>query len=84
MKQNIIEFGAIRTFTSFPELNAIMQKSAPQDENDSLATIIYNQNRFDLEAMYAAYPEYYNSRNRCPIFKGYICLKSSAYSNDKL
>lgn len=55
---NTIEYGAIRTFTSFPELNSIMRKAAPRNEADSLAKIIFNQNRFDLEAMYAAYPDY--------------------------
>ena len=87
---NIIEFGAIRTFTSFPELNAIMQKSAPQDENDSLATIIYNQNRFDLEAMYAAYPEYKSiigsdgkdKRFRNNIFDKILLFTESACNKD--
>ena len=55
---NTIEYGAIRTFTSFPELNSIMRKAAPRNEADSLAKIIFNQNRFDLEAMYASYPDY--------------------------
>lgn len=55
---NSIEFGAIRTFTSFPELNSIMQKAAPQNETESLTKIIFNQNRFNLEAMYAVHPDY--------------------------
>ena len=53
-----IEFGAIRTFTSFPELNSIMQKAAPQNETESLTKIVFNQNRFNLEAMYAVHPDY--------------------------
>ena len=59
-RDNAIEYGAIRTFTSFPELNSIMRKAAPQNEEDSLAQIIFNQNRFDLDAMYAVYPDYKN------------------------
>ena len=55
---NSIEFGAIRTFTSFPELNSIMQKAAPQNETESLTKIVFNQNRFNLEAMYAVHPDY--------------------------
>lgn len=59
-RDNAIEYGAIRTFTSFPELNSIMRKAAPQNETDSLAQIIFNQNRFDLDAMYSVYPDYKN------------------------
>ena len=51
------KFGAIRTFTSFAELNSIMQKAALKSGSPNLSTIIFNQNRFNLEALYADYPE---------------------------
>ena len=35
-----------------------MQKAAPQNETESLTKIIFNQNRFNLEAMYAVHPDY--------------------------
>ena len=50
-------FGAIKTFTAFPELNGIVSKSAATDENNSIASIVYTQVRFDLDALYTDYPE---------------------------
>ena len=52
------EFGAINVFSPYPELNSISQKAAPKSEDDSLMRIIFVQNRFDLEELYRAYPEY--------------------------
>ena len=46
----------IKVFTSYPELNSIMQKAAPK-EVDSLMTIIYVQNKYLLENIYAKHPE---------------------------
>ena len=51
-------FGAIKTFTAFPELNGIVNKAASVDENDSIASIVYTQVRFDLDSLYADHPEY--------------------------
>ena len=45
----------INRFTAFSELNTIIRKVQPKDE-DSLSTIIYTQNRFNLEALYSDYP----------------------------
>lgn len=50
-------FGAIQVFTKYAELNAIMKKAAPQDENNSITSIIYTQNRFNLDAVYAEHPD---------------------------
>lgn len=54
-------FGAIQTFIAFPELKSIVNKSAAADESNSLASIVYTQARFDLDALYADYPE--NKKN---------------------
>lgn len=51
-------FGAIKTFTAFPELNGIVNKSAATDENDSIASIVYTQVRFDLDTLYTDHPEF--------------------------
>jgi len=51
-------FGAIGTFTAFPELNGIVQKCRAKDEADSLASIIFTQVRFDLDKLYLDHPEY--------------------------
>lgn len=54
MQQN---YGAIEVFAAFPELNSIKKKVAPKLGELSLADIIYTQNRFELETLYADYPE---------------------------
>ena len=54
------DFGSIGTFSAYPELNTVMKKAAPSSEEDSLAAIIYVQNRFDLDALYGEHPEYRN------------------------
>ena len=51
-------FGKIGTFTAFPELNGIVNKAAVSDEAYSVASIVYTQVRFDLDALYAHYSEY--------------------------
>lgn len=50
-------FGKIGTFTSFPELNSIMQKAAPSAEKESLTSVIYIQTCFNLETLYSEHPE---------------------------
>lgn len=52
------DFGAIQIFSPYEEMNSIMKKAAPKSEKDSLMSIIYIQNKFDLDALYADYPEY--------------------------
>ena len=51
-------FGAIEVFSPYPEMNTIMHKAAPKSEEESLMSIIYVQNRFNLDALYQEYPEY--------------------------
>ena len=51
-------YGAIGTFTAFPELNEIVKKCRAKDEEASLSSIIYTQVRFNLENLYKDYPEY--------------------------
>ena len=50
-------FGKIGVFTVFSELNTILQK-VQQSIYQPLGSVVYNQNRFKLESMYADYPEY--------------------------
>lgn len=50
-------FGAIGTFTSYRELNTIMNKTKPDSEESSLMSIIYIQNRFNLETLLREHPE---------------------------
>ena len=50
-------FGAIEVFTAFPELNSILHKTEEKGQS-SLSDNIYMQSRFNLEALYADYPEF--------------------------
>ena len=52
------DFGAIELFTPYPELNAIKQKAAPRSDGTSFMSIMYIQNKFDLERLYLDHPEY--------------------------
>lgn len=54
---NATKYEPISVFTKFEELNGIMHKAAPHDMSKSMATIIFNQNRFDLDALYKMHPE---------------------------
>ena len=54
-RDEAVNFGAIETFTAFNELNSIMRKvNTPSDCN--VSNIVYIQNRFNLEALFADYP----------------------------
>ena len=52
-----VEFGKIGKFVSYPELNVIRNK-VWRVEQDSIRTIIYSQNKFNLDLLYSDYPEY--------------------------
>ena len=52
------EFGAIGTFIVFPELSNIFHKVVSYSGFAPIISIIYLQNKFDLEKLYAEFPEY--------------------------
>lgn len=51
------DFGGIIVFTKYPELNSIMKKVNVTTEDDSLMSIIYLQNKFNLQALYDDFPK---------------------------
>ena len=51
-------FQPIKTFTFFPELNSILHKVIEISKNKSLSSIIYIQNRFNLDSLYIDYPTF--------------------------
>ena len=51
------DFGAIGVYTKYTELQGIRAKAAPKEDEQSLSDIIYTQCRFDLDVLYAEYPE---------------------------
>ena len=53
-------FGAIGVFTKHKELSDIMHKASPKSPDNAMSNFIYNQNRFNLDVLYQAHPEYRN------------------------
>ena len=53
-------YGAIETFTAFSELNSILHKVISKMGHRDIRSIIYLQNKFNLEKLYKCYPEYKN------------------------
>ena len=49
-------FGAINMFTSFPQLNAILQKVLNRKGFCGLDSIIFSQTKWDLEKLYQKFP----------------------------
>jgi hypothetical protein len=58
LKDKTKDFGKIGIFTNFEELNTILQKVINNSKFESLSNIIYNQNKFNLEALYNDYPTF--------------------------
>lgn len=51
------DFGAIRTFTQFKELNSIINKVVTNNVNfKDIRAIIYTSNRFNLKILFSEYP----------------------------
>ncbi len=51
-------FEPIGSFSAYKEMNTISQKASAKLELESLMSIIYIQNKFDLENLYKKYPKY--------------------------
>ena len=79
-------FESIGTFTAFPELNGIVKKARAVNEDKSIASMIYTQVRFDLDALYADYPEYENilgSKGKDRRFRNNIFEKVALFTDEK-
>ncbi len=80
-------FGAIQTFTSFPELNSILIKVNSKNDNGSLMNIVYAQNRFNLETLYFKYPQYKSiigSEGKDKRFRNNIFEKIPLFTDEKV
>lgn len=78
-------FGAIKTFTAFSELNAILRK-VDVKSTGSLMEIIYIQNRFDLDKLYTDFPQYMDvigSNGRDKRFRNNIFDKIPLFVEEK-
>lgn len=79
-------FGEIKVFTKYPELNSIMKKAGVDSEDESLMSIIYLQNKFDLQALYRDFPqmkELIGSDGQDKRFRNNIFEKISVFSENK-
>ena len=81
-----LEYNAIRVFTPYKALNSIMSKAAPENETSSLMSIIFLQNKFNLDVLYADYPEYkkiIGSDGKDKRFRNNIFEKISLFKPEK-
>lgn len=84
------DFGAIGTFTQFPELSRILTKVTKSSDFLSIGDLIYGPLRFDLEKVYADNPHYKeivgsNGRERrltTPIFTQLDFFEKNKKSDD--
>lgn len=54
---NTQKFGALETYTPYPELNSIMKKIISSDCFESIMEQVYIQIRFNLDELYKVYPD---------------------------
>lgn len=87
------DFGSIEFFTAYPELNQIVKKvSKLEQENNRLGSIVYLQNKFNLEELYKDYPQYKSiigsggreKRLTTPIFKQLDIFKKEQTDNEDI
>ena len=51
-------YGAIEVFSSFEEMRSLTAKVSPHVVNSNLSSIMYLQNRFNLQRLYSDYPQF--------------------------
>lgn len=81
------DFGAIKIFPKYTELNGVLKKVALSSSKKSLMDIIYIQNRFNLEALYEDHPECKSSigsNGKDSRFEKNIFLKIPLFSKEYL
>ncbi len=80
-------FGAVVVFTKFQELNSILKKVRSRDKQDSIDSIIYIQNRFNLQSLLNEHPECKSgigSGGRDSRFEKNIFEKIPLFTNENL
>lgn len=81
------EFGAIKAFTKYIEMNGVVRKVLPYLTNGCLSDIIFTQNRFNLGTLYEDHPEYkavIGSNGKDRRFRNNIFKKITAFSSEKI
>lgn len=59
-RDSLTNFGAIKVFSPFAEMNTVLKKVLSYPGFTDISTIMTLQNRLNLDALYADYPEYRN------------------------
>lgn len=80
-----VEFGKIGKFVSYPKLNIIRNKVWKR-EHVSIRSIIYSQNRFNLDLLYRDYPEYASiigNNGRDKRFRQIIMKRLDVFTKEK-
>lgn len=80
------DFGAIETFTAFPELTSIYRKAGAKKVQESLSSIIFTQVKFDLGELYKDRPEYESiigSNGKDKRFRNNIFDKLDVFHDDR-
>lgn len=80
------DFGAIETFTAFPELTSIYRKAGAKKVQESLSSIIFTQIKFDLRELYKDHPEYESiigSNGKDKRFRNNIFDKLDVFHDDR-
>ena len=86
------DFGSIEFFTAYPILNQIVKKVGKLKPEESLGSIVYLQNKFNLEELYKDYPQYKSiigsdgreRRLTTPIFKQLDIFKKEQTDKEEI
>lgn len=85
-------FEPIKLYTPYSELNSVYKKASPKNVNESLSSIVFPQNKFNLESLYADHPEFRDiigsngndKRFRSNIFDKIYIFYSERRSNNEI
>ena len=79
-------FDPILIFTNYKELNSILHKVIKNYNFESIDSIVYNQNKFNLDELYLSNPEYsliIGSNGKDKRLRNNIFSKIDAFTSDK-
>lgn len=87
LRDKNVVFGPIEVFTAYSELNSILKKCEPFVSQGNLTSIIYTQIRFNLDTLYANYPNLKNvigSSGKDSRFRNNIFKKIDAFTVERV
>ena len=79
------DYGAIKTFTIFPELNIILKKIMPYINKNSFADLAFVATKFNTENLFCDYPQYVGHERRMSSnVLNFDCFSSEETSDDDI